>query len=462
MRVRAGVILFAVAALAACSDVAGPVSRQKSPPAAARPQTAIDALFAAAHVNVPIDQAGGWAIEIPQASFTQDSAVVVYYSKRVERGYLFLRDAGEGGPWVRVARLWNKPVPPPRSRAGSPERRRTLPQSSSGHYIGILKDSVSIVRDTWYVNTAVNTPGNVQQSEQYVKDLPYTAEFYSQTYSLNDTIYKATLNASSYWRGERLTSPLAGDTTKCLDYPTCDLAPWTYNKKGNDTTFTAGSQQVDLQYYLEVVGPVHVTLAGNDSIPLLNKYYTWTASASGGDGLGFHYAWSEEDSTAGTSWSSVGSNSADYAQEFAPGDRDHVFFLRVIASSGSDGATRSDTASERVHVSPAAEAQVYAHVSGDSVIQTAGTYTWTGSGTGGKTPYTYEWVDCENGCQTVDTTSTYTRYVDPATDGNFTGPQLTVYSNDYTTTGNKGSTTYSVYVVPPGGGYKPKKLGGGG
>jgi hypothetical protein len=388
-----------------------------------------DRVFAAARGDfpLPLGEDRKFRIAIPAEHVMENSAVVRYYAGDRYAVYRFNR---RDGAWQRRERI---------DAGVMPAAAAAVAGAADGYtqLIAVLYNRDQAVRDNdWYINskTAADRGYNFY-SEEYQSDVPFKADFLPGTQVSGDTTYEVRFDGASWWKGKRLTSPRTGDSIMCSGTDPCDFE-FQYDSLGHIAW--VGAQHVTLRYYLYVVVPVGVSISGPGASPDsigLEGNYTWTASASGGDGSSFTYQW--EQRQAGGAWSNVGSNSPTYSRFVSATEACTTYELRVTATSGGQSGSNTFTYAVKCSI----EEPLVPEISGTSAVQTTGSYTWPGSATGGLGTYSYEWEYCQGGnCSVVGTSSSYTRYV-AVGDGEFI-LNLTVTAS----LGQQQSNTASHYV----------------
>ncbi|MEW5931113.1 MAG: hypothetical protein AB1941_26915 [Gemmatimonadota bacterium] len=357
-------LLSVLAVAAACGDVTTPPLAEPALPAAALDPKA--ALFEAAWTDAPPAAWSELAVGVPDAEYSDSTAHVLYLrSGGAAETYLYVRNQQS---WrrdrlvSRVARSSELPAPQGSSVAFSPE----YPAA-----VALLK---RFSQDVSLYHNEASVTGSYQQRYQATSQDP--------------------VGRATFYPGSRVD----GETTYSVSF-----TKWTYSAEGGayksscttlecETVFqrlngNLWADDILLDYRFVRDAPVYVSVSGVSAVEF-NQPYTWTATASGGDGTGFLYQWYRS-TDGGASWSQVGTGSS-YTETPTAGQS---FVLRARATSGG----RSGTADHPVSVPATLENLLSAWITGTSDVRfpstsSSGTYTWyANTNGGGIQPLTYEW-----------------------------------------------------------------------
>lgn len=224
--------------------------------------------------------------------------------------------------------------------------------------------------DEWYIGGTASKLATA--SREYSTTHPTSAEFFPGTTTSNDTIYTVSFRK---WRWSRNVAPTGSGS--------CDSYVCATRVVSNGQEY--GATRLELDYYLQVIVPVTVSITGPTSITIADQY-TWTAQAAGGDANSpFTYLW--EYRPVGGSWTAVGSGRA-YSRALSSGNPS--FSLRVTATS----AGRSNTSMVDITVASVLDPKLSVGIDGPGIIEESGTYTWRAKTSGGTPPLTYRWQYC--------------------------------------------------------------------
>jgi hypothetical protein len=171
-----------------------------------------------------------------------------------------------------------------------------------------------------------------------------------------------------------------------------------------------------------ISGPTSISAAGT---------YTWTASATGGNGS-YTYSW--EYRVQGGTWTSLGVSGASYSRTVAT--TDPSFELRVTATS----AGLTGTASLLVSVTGSGPA-LSVSVGGDSYLYPGDVGYWYASVTGGNGTVSYQWQ------YRTSTTTTWTNVGTNSPSYSRSAPLRSFYVRVIATSGGVSATSNSYLVT---------------
>jgi len=177
-----------------------------------------------------------------------------------------------------------------------------------------------------------------------------------------------------------------GDGYYCEDYT---AAQTDISFEGDDGQ-NIGAKRVWLNYQNTIVAqaaPFSVSIVSGPTNITSEGTYAWTASASGGWGSGYSYAW-QMSTDGGATWSSACFGTGSTCTRDVAGGSPS-FMLRVIATSSSGGNTK--TATSATHA-VTVNIPVNVSISGPWGILSKGTYTYTATASGVSNP-SYEWYE---------------------------------------------------------------------